>query len=147
MAVDVLSVGQRIHGASVPENGALLFTVRDTGAGIAVEAQGQLFEQFQQFGDVMHSKPRGAGLGLVICHEIVTHYGGEIWVESALGQGSTFTFYLPLKELEEESLIPEQEVVAAPVTRSATLPLVLVVDGDPAIRSLSTSVGSVNERQ
>ncbi|MCD4737977.1 MAG: response regulator [Anaerolineae bacterium] len=140
VAVDVLSAEQRIRGVRVPENGALLVAVRDTGEGIAVEAQQHLFERFQQFGDVMHSKPRGVGLGLVISHEIVTHYGGEIWVESTPGRGSTFTFYLPIEEAGEEPLILEQEVVEVNVTRSDTLPLVLVVDDDPAIRSLLTQV-------
>ncbi|MEA3309809.1 MAG: ATP-binding protein [Chloroflexota bacterium] len=138
VTVDVLAAGQHIHGASVPEKGALLFAVSDTGDGIAVEAQEQLFERFQQFGDVMHAKPRGVGLGLVICHEIVTHYGGDIWVESALGQGSTFTFYLPLKDSEEKPPAPEQPEVQYNVTHSDTLPLVLAVDDDPAIRSLLT---------
>ena len=138
VAADVLSAGQRIRGARVPGNGALLVAVRDTGSGIAVAVQDQLFERFQQFGDVMHSKPQGVGLGLVISHEIVTHYGGEIWVESTPESGSTFTFYLPIGAGEAISLVPAPEPLNVNDIRSATLPLVLVVDDDLAIRSLLT---------
>jgi CheY-like chemotaxis protein len=69
--------------------------VRDTGVGIAPEDHAAVFEQFQQVGDTLTEKPQGTGLGLPICKQIVEHHGGRLWLESALGEGSTFAFTLP----------------------------------------------------
>ena len=54
----------------------------DTGVGIAPEDQAKVFEQFGQAGDTLTDKPRGTGLGLPICREIVEHHGGRLWLES-----------------------------------------------------------------
>lgn len=77
----------------------LVVTVTDTGIGIMDEELPNIFEKFHRSreGDTI-LKDRGTGLGLAICKEIVTHYGGSIWVESTLGKGSTFTFTLPAAE-------------------------------------------------
>ncbi|MFL5807633.1 MAG: ATP-binding protein, partial [Roseiflexaceae bacterium] len=47
-------------------------------------------------------KPNGTGLGLCLCRNMIAHQGGRIWVDSVLGQGSTFTFSLPLAESMEK---------------------------------------------
>ena len=70
--------------------------VVDSGYGIAPENQHLIFERFVQVKSRDQGKPTGTGLGLAICREIVEHHGGEIWVESELGKGSTFCFTLPL---------------------------------------------------
>jgi signal transduction histidine kinase len=75
---------------------AVLVSVADTGVGIAPEDQAKVFEQFGQAGDTLTDKPRGTGLGLPICREIVEHHGGRLWLESQVGRGSTFSFSLPL---------------------------------------------------
>ena len=72
-----------------------MVSVADTGVGIAPEDQAKVFEQFGQAGDTLTDKPRGTGLGLPICREIVEHHGGRLWLESAVGAGSTFRFTLP----------------------------------------------------
>jgi signal transduction histidine kinase len=72
-------------------------SVIDTGVGIAEADHEKVFEQFKQVGDALTEKPGGTGLGLPICREIVEHHGGRIWVESELGQGSTFSFTLPVQ--------------------------------------------------
>ncbi|MEX2184807.1 MAG: GAF domain-containing sensor histidine kinase [Chloroflexota bacterium] len=69
--------------------------VADTGVGIAPEDHDKVFEQFGQAGDTLTDKPRGTGLGLPICREIVVHHGGRLWLESDVGAGSTFRFTLP----------------------------------------------------
>ena len=75
--------------------GGVEVAVADTGIGIAPEDHDKVFEQFGQSGDTLTDKPRGTGLGLPICREIVEHHGGRLWLESAVGAGSTFRFTLP----------------------------------------------------
>jgi signal transduction histidine kinase len=72
--------------------------VTDQGIGVAPQDQEHLFEKFIQVGDALTNKPKGTGLGLAISKEIVEHHSGRIWVESQLGQGSTFSFTLPVIE-------------------------------------------------
>jgi two-component system sensor histidine kinase ResE len=71
-------------------------TVSDTGAGIQAEDLPHIFERFYR-GDVSRSRSRGtgAGLGLAIARGIVQAHGGDIQVESQVGKGTQFTFYLP----------------------------------------------------
>ncbi len=71
-------------------------SVSDSGIGIAPKDHESIFEKFKQVGDTLSGKPKGTGLGLPICKEIVEHYGGRLWVESELGKGSTFFFTLPI---------------------------------------------------
>ncbi|MBV8713902.1 MAG: hypothetical protein JOZ65_02425 [Chloroflexi bacterium] len=72
-------------------------SVTDTGVGIAPREHVRIFEKFQQLGDTLTDKPRGTGLGLPICRDIVEYHQGRIWVESTPGQGSTFTVSLPIE--------------------------------------------------
>lgn len=74
----------------------LVVSITDSGIGIAPEDQVKVFEKFKQAGDTLTDKPKGTGLGLPICKEIVEHHGGQLWLESELGKGSTFYFSLPL---------------------------------------------------
>ncbi len=76
---------------------ALQVDVHDNGAGISLDHQKVIFEKFRQVGDALTDKPKGTGLGLPICREIVSHFGGRLWVESRLGEGTTFCFTLPLR--------------------------------------------------
>ncbi len=66
----------------------LIVSVADTGMGIAPDDQARVFEQFSQAGDTLTDTPRGTGLGLPICREIVEQHGGRLWVESEVGRGS-----------------------------------------------------------
>jgi len=78
------------------------FCVSDTGVGILKNEQEKIFEKFVQGGDTLEDKPRGTGLGLSICKEIVRHYGGDIWVESSPGKGTSIHFTLPCKPIVQE---------------------------------------------
>jgi PAS domain S-box-containing protein len=78
----------------------ILFKVRDQGRGIPPEKLESIFGRFQQV-DASDSRQKGGtGLGLSICKSIVEQHGGHIWVESVLGEGSTFYFTLPLRKGE-----------------------------------------------
>jgi PAS domain S-box-containing protein len=68
--------------------------VADKGVGISPEDQGRLFELFERLGK--GSRSQGLGLGLVVCKRLVEAQGGQIWVESEPGKGSTFYFTLPM---------------------------------------------------
>ena len=76
----------------------MIMSVKDSGIGIAPADQPKVFEKFKQVGDTLTDKPKGTGLGLPICKEIVEYHGGRIWVESEPGHGSTFSFTLPIIE-------------------------------------------------
>ena len=78
----------------------IVFSMSDTGMGIAEADQPRVFEKFTQVGDTLTGKPMGTGLGLPICKEIIEHHGGRIWLESVLGQGSVFSFTIPAIQLE-----------------------------------------------
>ncbi|MGL5796455.1 MAG: ATP-binding protein [Waterburya sp.] len=72
------------------------FQVKDSGRGIPPENLETIFDRFQQV-DASDSRDRGGtGLGLAICRSIIQQHGGQIWVESSLGRGSTFYFTLPI---------------------------------------------------
>ncbi len=73
----------------------LLLSVRDTGPGIPQEALPRLFEKFQQIPSVQ-GRRRGTGLGLPFCKLVVEAHGGRIWVDTVVGEGSTFSLLLPL---------------------------------------------------
>jgi signal transduction histidine kinase len=87
--------GQVSVSANVGES-ALIVSVTDTGIGIAKEDQDAIFEEFRQAGADYAQKHEGTGLGLTLTRKFVEMHGGKIWVESEPGQGSTFTFTLPI---------------------------------------------------
>lgn len=74
------------------------FSVCDSGCGIAEEDHGKVFDKFKQIGNTLTDKPQGSGLGLSICQRIVQHHGGELWLDSALGAGSTFYVTVPIEK-------------------------------------------------
>jgi signal transduction histidine kinase len=78
-------------------NGAYTISVCDTGPGIAEADQVKIFEEFQQADSSQTKAKGGTGLGLSIARRIVEMHGGKLWVESQLGQGSTFSFMVPIK--------------------------------------------------
>ncbi len=85
--------GGRIVIAVKPGDSGVVFSVRDSGAGIPVANQGRVFDRYWQSSD--GSRARGTGLGLSIAKGIVEAHGGGIWLQSSPGQGSTFSFSVP----------------------------------------------------
>ncbi len=70
-------------------------SVADTGPGIPKEDLNAIFDKFQQAAMTSYNKIKGTGLGLAIVKHIINAHGGKVWVESEIGQGSTFIFLLP----------------------------------------------------
>jgi len=126
----------------------VIVSISDTGIGIAPEDYGAVFEQFKQVGgDTLTDKPKGTGLGLPICKEIVEHHGGRIWVESELKKGSTFSFAIPFvesnsskieKPIHLNDLVKQlkEQMVFSPLKVDGKNSTILVVDDDDSIRSL-----------
>jgi PAS domain S-box-containing protein len=88
----------RIECRAIVQGQELLIIVQDTGIGIASDEQKIIFERFKQVGNILTNKPKGTGLGLPICKQIIESHGGKIGVESVLGEGSTFYFSLPISQ-------------------------------------------------
>ena len=122
----------------------IVVSVVDQGIGIAPEDQEKVFEKFKQIGDTLTDKPKGTGLGLPICKQIVEYHGGQIWVESEFGKGSCFSFTLPINKGLEEIRTDEVEVLVNQLTKpsefgtsslNATEKKILVVDDNENIRT------------
>ena len=83
----------------------LTLTVSDTGVGIAAEDLPRLFREFEQLPQPGGVRPEGTGLGLALTRRLVELHGGKVEVASQLGKGSTFSVFLPLRSLEEITLV------------------------------------------
>jgi PAS domain S-box-containing protein len=83
--------------ADVSESAALRFTISDTGIGIAADKLGAVFERFTQADSSTTRRYGGSGLGLTISKRLVELMGGRIWVESGVGDGSVFSFAVPIE--------------------------------------------------
>jgi len=95
-AIKFTPEGGSIELRAVPVDDALEISVKDTGVGIALEDQEKVFEEFRQVGTA-DKKAEGTGLGLTLCRKFIELHGGKLWVKSQLGQGSTFTFIIPIR--------------------------------------------------
>jgi signal transduction histidine kinase len=96
-AVKFTPEGGRIEVRAQRVDGFIEVSVSDTGIGIATEDQDAVFEEFRQVGTDYSKKHEGTGLGLTLSRKFVELHGGEITVKSRLGEGSTFTFTLPVR--------------------------------------------------
>lgn len=90
VAIEVNDRGQEIEVA-----------VSDTGRGVPAEDREKVFERFHQMGREEGARAKGTGLGLTIAKELVEMHGGQIWVETAEGEGSRFLFTLPKEPVED----------------------------------------------
>ncbi len=130
-------------GRTTGDGRALLrFSVADTGIGIAERDAERIFDRFAQVETRPARRRDGAGLGLAIVKDIVAVMGGEIGVESRLGEGSTFWFTIPLVEVEVEAETEPDRNGApplrdtAPGRSSGPCPRVLVADDNRINRAV-----------
>ena len=105
--------------------------VADTGIGIEPEAQNRLFIPFQQVDGSTTRRAGGTGLGLAISRSFVEMHGGEIWVDSAPGQGATFSFTLPIFRVLHERVEGSGDPQLHPGQK-----LVLAIDDDAGVITL-----------
>jgi len=95
-AVKFTPDGGRVEVDARKNGNSIEVSVKDSGVGIAKEDQEAVFEEFRQVGRDYTNKQEGTGLGLTLTRRFVELHGGKIWLKSAPGKGSTFTFTLPL---------------------------------------------------
>jgi two-component system sensor histidine kinase/response regulator len=131
-AIKFTEHGEVVVGVSADgtgsEEGRLHFTVRDTGIGMNQEQQNRLFQSFTQADSSTTRKYGGTGLGLSISKRLVELMGGNIWVESEEGAGSTFHFTVSLKVLHGEEHVPRHTAME----ELPGLKMLLIEDNDSA---------------
>jgi signal transduction histidine kinase len=88
--------GGRVRLSARSDDGRVLVQVADTGIGISAEDMPRVFDRFFRAQNVVLQEIEGTGLGLSIVKSLVERHGGQVWLESAPGEGTTFYFTLPL---------------------------------------------------
>lgn len=102
-AIKFSDPGMLVSVDAVEDAGHLRFCIRDRGRGVPPEYLDSIFERFNQV-DASDSRQKGGtGLGLAICRSLVQLHGGRIWVDSTVGQGSSFYFTVPISDRHEVS--------------------------------------------
>ncbi|MFZ4546248.1 MAG: PAS domain S-box protein [Bacteroidales bacterium] len=115
---------------------SLQFYVKDTGIGIPVARQEAIFERFIQADITDKMARQGAGLGLAITKSYVEMLGGEIWVESQEGEGSTFYFTLPYNQIDETNSSVQSAVTANEKSNWSKKLKILIAEDDEASEML-----------
>jgi len=128
--------GNEIRLAATPDGDRIAVTVSDTGSGISSEHMGRLFDPFF----TTKAPGVGSGLGLSICRHLVEGYGGELAVESELGQGTRATLWLRRADPAEEVTV---QVPREPSRRVEPLGRVLLIDDEPELcRSIKRALSN-----
>jgi CheY-like chemotaxis protein/two-component sensor histidine kinase len=115
--------------ARVSQNGNIIFSVADTGIGIAPEDQQRIFQDFAQVDSPIQRRVKGTGLGLPLSQKLATLLGGEVRVESRPGAGSTFTVEIPVRyEQPVEIGLQSESALATAAADPASLPVLVLED-------------------
>jgi two-component system cell cycle sensor histidine kinase/response regulator CckA len=124
-AIEAMPEGGRIEIRTFKKRRDVLIQISDTGIGIGEEEKRKIFEPF------FTTKPfTNTGLGLSMSYGIIKRFGGEIEVESKVGQGTTFRIILPIGEDEKEEAVEPQP------TKKGIKARILVIDDDEFVRSI-----------
>jgi signal transduction histidine kinase/ActR/RegA family two-component response regulator len=135
-------VGVAVTAAPRADGGYVLrIEVSDTGLGISLEGQQQLFESFSRVDSARTSHVSGTGLGLAICRQLAQLMGGEVGVSSMLGAGSTFWFTVTLTGARDMMAAPEAvEPIARCSVDGVTPWRILVADDNPVNQLVSARI-------
>ena len=128
----------------VAGNPQIYFAVKDTGMGIALDAQKKLFQPYAQADAGIARKFGGTGLGLSISKKLVTAMGGDIKLDSRLGQGTTFSFILPFEHGTAETQ-PAASPASATSATAASTPAAAKSSG-PSLQVLVIDDNVVNQQ-
>lgn len=118
------------------------FKAFDTGIGIAKDQLGNIFQNFKQANNQITRKYGGTGLGLPIVKSLVEMQGGKIWVESTVGEGTTFIFRLPFKDSGITSVAKSTDVARTVVHGEASISHlnILVAEDNPMNQKLISEI-------
>ncbi len=115
--------------ASLAGNQHVVFSVADTGIGIAPEDQQRIFQDFAQVDNPIQRRVKGTGLGLPLSQKLTTLLGGEVGIQSQPGTGSTFTARLPLRlEQRAEIGLQSESALVTVAADSSSLPVLVLED-------------------
>jgi two-component system cell cycle sensor histidine kinase/response regulator CckA len=131
-AVNVEAARDTSHGKILPAGRYALISVGDTGTGMTADVLARLFDPFYS----TKERGKGTGLGLSLVYGMIANSDGVIDVESKVGEGSTFSIYLPVVEAGSGAGTAGGEGTPA-VDATARTPVILVVDDDPHVRRLA----------
>jgi len=128
-SIQMMEITEQIN--RIQQNGTTSFervivSITDQGLGIPAAEVNQLFQKFKRIDNSESRKIGGTGLGLAICKEIIDKHEGEIWVDSIEGQGSTFSFSVPLAA-------PKKEIAGA---QDVSLSRVMLLEDDTSLALL-----------
>lgn len=133
-----IEVQARIHFED--ETNKLEISVSDTGIGISEEQETRIFEEFSQAENSFEKKYGGFGLGLAISKKLTQLLGGEMWLESTPGIGSTFHISLPVQKMAKNSIASEGKRQKAIRFRDAEGKKILIVDDEPSQLALTSEI-------
>ena len=151
-ALKFTNSGGRIHvraGKSLESHETLELSVSDTGQGIPADQCHRIFDRLFQVKSGDAATEQGVGLGLYICRELVRLHGGDIRVESQVGQGSTFFFTLPCGSLAPRANLllvdddPSMREILQGVLEKADFEVATAEDGQAALRQMAQRLPDV----
>jgi signal transduction histidine kinase/CheY-like chemotaxis protein len=116
----------RVSARLAPDGRNIVFSVADTGIGIAPEHQSVIFQEFAQIENSMQRKVRGTGLGLPLSRKLAELLGGSVAVESELRRGSTFSLTVPV--IYSAAPVSSDVVLAADALDASRIPVLLIED-------------------
>jgi signal transduction histidine kinase/ActR/RegA family two-component response regulator len=130
-----IEIGVKRFEGVQEQNVRLHFYVADTGVGISQEKLALIFEPFRQADGSTTRQHGGTGLGLTICSRLIQLMGGNIWVESEPGKGSSFHFIIPLQPARQGNLMPPEQQALA-----------FLPPGTPRLRILVAEDNLINQK-